>query len=139
MRAWRDAFPEAVIVGADLDPDSVSASSEIAFEVDQTKQSSLVEFVNKVESYAPFDLIVDDGFHEIHANVKTLMNLFPLLDSNGVYVVEDVHETHLGLWNLMKPHLPGKMSIIDMRNLRPGRRDNILILFTHDETRLLGL
>jgi hypothetical protein len=56
--------------------------------------------------------------------------LFNLLSDEGAYVVEDVHETLIDFWKVLSLGLPGKMSILDMRDIRPGEQDNILILFT---------
>ena len=47
-----------------------------------------------------------------------------------MYVVEDVHETLIDFWKVIAIHLPGKMQVLDMRDLRPGVDDNILLLFT---------
>ena len=98
--------------------------------MDQTSEKSLKDVEAKLSQYGPFDLIIDDGFHDPHANVKTLKILFNLLSDEGTYVVEDVHETLIDFWRVISLSLPGKMSILDMRDIRPGEQDNILILLT---------
>ena len=39
--------------------------------------------------YGRFELIVDDGCHEVECTQKTFVNLFPLLRPGGIYIVED--------------------------------------------------
>ena len=97
--------------------------------MDQTSNGSLSEVKSALSRAGKFDLIIDDGFHDPHANVRTLKALFDLVAEDGTYVVEDVHETLIDFWKVISVHLPGKMELLDMRNLRPGVDDNIMILF----------
>jgi SAM-dependent methyltransferase len=134
LKAFRRIFKDATIVGVDIDPDSIEiikAEGFPGFIVDQTSEESLIESKSVLEAFGPFDLIVDDGFHDPHANIRTLKKLFSLLSENGTYVVEDVHESLIDFWNSISIHLPGQIQILDMRELRPGVDDNILILITN--------
>jgi hypothetical protein len=133
LRAFRQRFKESKIVGVDIDPQSIEVITAEGFEghvVDQTSEDSLGNLKKTLANHAPFDLIIDDGFHDPHANVRTLKSLFELLSQDGTYVVEDVHETFIDFWKVIAVHLPGKMQILDMRESRPGVDDNILLLFT---------
>ena len=133
LRAFRKRFQDSKIVGVDIDPQSIEAIMAEGFEgyvVDQTSENSLGSLKKTLANHAPFDLIIDDGFHDPHANIRTLKSLFELLSEDGTYVVEDVHETLIDFWKVVAVHLPGKMQILDMRELRPGVDDNILLLFT---------
>lgn len=133
LRAFRQRFKESKIVGVDIDPQSIEVITAEGFEghvVDQTSEDSLGNLKKTLANHAPFDLIIDDGFHDPHANVRTLKSLFELLSQDGTYVVEDVHETLIDFWKVIAVHLPGKMQILDMRESRPGVDDNILLLFT---------
>lgn len=38
-----------------------------------------------------FDVIIDDGNHNVKAQISTLKNYWPLLKHNGTYFIEDVH------------------------------------------------
>jgi demethylmacrocin O-methyltransferase len=129
LQAWRAGALNAVIVGGDIDPEAVNAVSELAFVVDQTSSESLTDFASQISRYGPFDLIVDDGFHDPHANLRTLLHLFPLLNSNGSYVIEDVHESLLDLWKVMALAIDAELYIVDLRLDRPGVDDNILLVF----------
>ena len=130
IKAWRDAFPEGVIVGADIDREAVASISEIGFVLDQTSTQSLDEFKVSLSKYAPFDLIVDDGFHDPHANFRTLWKLFPLTKPSGSYVIEDVHNTLINFWKVVASTLDVNLEIRDLSSDRPATDDNILLIFT---------
>ncbi len=131
LQAFRKKFPDSEIIGLDIDPESIELIKELGFQgyiLDQTSDESLAKIKKALHSGRKFDLIVDDGFHDPHANIRTLKSFFELLSDNGTYVIEDIHETLIDLWKTISVHLPGKMEILDMRDLRPGVDDNILIL-----------
>ena len=129
IKAWRDAYPTSVIVGADIDPESVSAISEVGFIVDQTSDDSLDAFTESIRQYSPFDIVVDDGFHDPHANFRTLLKVFPLVAKSGAYVIEDVHETLIDFWRVIAATLNADLELRDLRNDRPTVEDNILLIF----------
>jgi hypothetical protein len=128
--AFRHAYPNSTIVGCDIDPESVQAINEIGFVLDQTSDTSLDSFRANLDADQVFDLIIDDGFHDIHANLRTLLKLYPLLSQNGFYVIEDVHVNMLKIWSLIQDYLPGELTVCDMSEIRPSTDDNILLIFT---------
>jgi len=112
IKAWRSAYPSALIVGADIDKAAVDSI-----------------FVRQASQYAPFDLIVDDGFHDPHANLRTLIHVFPLTSDGGAYVIEDVHVSMVNLWRLLSQSVDGDLEIRDLSAERPNTNDNILLIF----------
>jgi hypothetical protein len=130
IKSWRDFKPKAIIIGADIDNDAVLAIQEIGIQVDQTNSESLNNFKIESKRHSPtFDLIIDNGFHDPHANIRTFLSLFELLSEEGYYVIEDVHSSLMNFWLICSAHLPGQMKIFDLRSQRPGVEDNILIIF----------
>ena len=130
IKAWREGYPGALIVGADIDPQAVEAIDEIGFVVDQTSDQSLETFCADIAQYAPFDLVVDDGFHDPHANFRTFLKMFPLIKDSGAYVIEDIHESLIDFWKMLASTCDAKLQIRDLRADRPETDDNILLIFT---------
>lgn len=131
MNAWREFSPNALLVGMDIDPDAVNEIHEHGFVMDQTSSMSIENTIKAVTELSPkYDLIIDDGFHDPHANVRTYLGFYNLLSIDGTYVIEDVHTSLIPFWALLAPSLPGKMRIIDLSALREETDDNVLILFT---------
>jgi len=92
VAAWAEGFPSAKVFGVDLDlrdvPNTISLHPRVyLFQLDSTAPRP---------SRAPtlyttsFDLIVDDGAHDLRSQTLTARNFLPQLAPGGVYVVEDV-------------------------------------------------
>lgn len=90
LRVWRDYFPNARVVGADVDRDILFAEDRIVtHHVDQTDAASVAalwDAVGKVE----FDLMIDDGLHTFEAGVSLLEGSLHKLKAGGIYIIEDV-------------------------------------------------
>ena len=92
LRAWRDYFPNADILGIDIDKDILFTEERInTYYCDQADVQSVKEFKNaSFLAAASADIIVDDGLHEFHAGKCPFENIFELLKPDGVYIIEDV-------------------------------------------------
>lgn len=92
LRMWREYFPNADIIGADIDSRILFEEDRIStFEVDQTSKKSIKEMWDKINSQ--FDIMIDDGLHEYSANIIFFENSFNKLKSGGIYIIEDIaHE-----------------------------------------------
>jgi hypothetical protein len=93
LNAWYEYFPNAVIIGLDIDDKSEFNNDRIfTFKLDQSDISHLENFTKEcVEKGYEFDIILDDGSHHMFDQQVTLGYLFPLLKSNGLYFIEDLH------------------------------------------------
>ena len=91
LKIWRDAFPNAkYIVGVDINASCAKFSNPekgIFVEILNATEASSIAMLN--DKYGPFDIIIDDGSH-INVDVfKTFEAAFPLLQEDGIYIVED--------------------------------------------------
>jgi len=89
LRAWRDYFINSNIYGADIQRDTQFSEDRI--------NTILVDSINKTEVdnamlnlNIQFDIIIDDAWHWDEAQKKTLLNFFPYLKENGLYIIEDI-------------------------------------------------
>jgi hypothetical protein len=91
---WRWYFgPQATLVGVDIDERAreVSAPDHVVEIGDQTDP----EFLRSLsEKYGPFDIIIDDGGHEMRQQIVTAETMFPLLADGGVLLTEDCHTSY---------------------------------------------
>lgn len=92
LYGWKEYFPNANIFGADVDSGVLFEEERIkTFFVDQTKENTINEMWNNdVLKDIQFDIIIDDGLHELNANINFLKHSFQKLDKNGVFIIEDV-------------------------------------------------
>lgn len=127
LRAMKTYQPAINIFGADIDENSISKTDFPAWVVDQTSTESLENLNSEISTLGDFSLIIDDGFHEFSANVRTFLALSKRLNSGGHYFVEDVHQSQIALWTIFLNNLKQESEIIDLRHFRKGVKDNILI------------
>jgi hypothetical protein len=86
---WRDYFPNAEIYALDRNPKILINEPRI--------QSRLFE-QSRPDTYPVgihWDLIVDDGSHEMADQLIAFKTLWPRLELGGIYIVEDIKPTSL--------------------------------------------
>jgi hypothetical protein len=90
--AMREVFKNAkCILGLDIDAECKQyedVSKNIFVEIGDASNE---EFIKKIiEKHGTFDVILDDGSHTNVDVINSFKLLFPLLNDNGVYIVEDI-------------------------------------------------
>lgn len=86
---WHDFFPNATIVGIDNDPRwMVNEGRIVSYCLDAYDTRDLTELMNSLAQ--PFDFIVDDAVHDPPQQIQLINDLWPYLEDNGLYAVEDV-------------------------------------------------
>jgi hypothetical protein len=89
LRGWRDWFNQADIYGADIDKDILFTEDRIqTFYVDQRSPESISDMWKEID--VMFDLIIDDGLHELDANYTFVSNSYHKLKPGGYFIIEDV-------------------------------------------------
>lgn len=94
MKLWREYFgPQAKIFGVDIDPrcavyDGLHGQVRIGSQDDPDFLCSVVKEMGGV------DVILDDGSHIARHQRASFDILFPLLETNGLYVIEDMHTSY---------------------------------------------
>jgi hypothetical protein len=90
LRVWRDYFPNAKVVGADIDRDILFEDDRICTHyVDQRNPDSIRKLWSSV-GVESFEIMVDDGLHLYEAGICLFENSIQMLGRNGVYIIEDV-------------------------------------------------
>jgi hypothetical protein len=90
LRAWRDYFVNSNIYGIDITQDTQFTEERIStFLCDSTNSICVHDLMDMVN--IKFDIIVDDGWHLDKAQTKTLVNFWPYLKENGLYIIEDIY------------------------------------------------
>lgn len=90
LRAWRDYFPKADIFGADIDREILFQEDRIhTYWVDQTSAATVEAMWSEIDQRG-FDLMIDDGLHEVPAGLCLFEYSIDRLSDTGTYVIEDV-------------------------------------------------
>lgn len=92
LKMWRDRYPNAVVIGLDID-EKENPKGTYIFKLDCTKEC----WINKVN--AKFDLIIDDAGHFTEDQIKSFYLWWPAINNSGYYIIEDVHTMHYDQYN----------------------------------------
>jgi predicted O-methyltransferase YrrM len=91
IKAMREVFPSAeCILGLDINPDCKvyeDKARNIFVEIGNATDGNFIKTIT--EKYGTFDVILDDGSHVNRDVIKSFELLFPLLNDDGLYIVED--------------------------------------------------
>ena len=99
LLTWREYFPNAKIVGIDINPDCKSIENpenNIFVEIGSQDDYSFLESV--CNKHGKFDLILDDGSHINEHIIKSFQFLIDWVKPEGVYVVEDSITSYWEHW-----------------------------------------
>ena len=135
LRMWRDYFPNANIVGCDIDKDILFSEERIkTFHCDQTSDESVERFLDNAEILEEsVDVIIDDGLHEYFAGICFFENMISSLRGDGIYIIEDAtHKDVIKYKNYFMEHSDAfEARFVYLKTpFRKWRGDNNLICIT---------
>lgn len=91
LGAMRETFNKAeCILGLDIDSRCKiyeNTNNKIFVEIGNATNANFIDYIKT--KYGTFDIILDDGSHTNKDVINTFELLFPLLNDNGLYIVED--------------------------------------------------
>lgn len=101
LKMWKEYFQNGCIFGADLEEHKLYKEDRINTIL--INQDS-IESIKSLIPLGPFDIIIDDGGHQMHQQINTLITLFDSVKKNGYYIIEDVCTSY---W----PHFGGSYPV----------------------------
>lgn len=94
LQMWRKYFGEkAIIYGIDINPDCSSYNGQFA-QVRIGSQTDSTFLGSVISEMGGVDIILDDGSHNMDHVITTLRYLFPKLNEQGIYLIEDLHTAY---------------------------------------------
>jgi hypothetical protein len=93
LEMWRYFFPNAVIVGMDVNP-YCKNHEQNGINVRIGDQTDEIFLQSLFDEFGTFDVILDDGSHHVNHVNKTFQFLFPKLADGGIYFIEDTHASY---------------------------------------------
>jgi 23S rRNA U2552 (ribose-2'-O)-methylase RlmE/FtsJ len=98
LQMWKNYFgSKCFIVGIDIEPSYKYEEEQIVVEIgSQSDKNFLKEIVDK---YGSFDIIIDDGSHIQEDILTSFFFLYPFLNLDGCYCIEDLHTSYMGNFN----------------------------------------
>lgn len=98
-KAFYDYFPNANILGLDIFDKTQYENDRIETKIiDQGNLNDLDNFVNECcNKNLQFDIILDDGSHDVSHQQITFGKLFQLVKPGGIYIIEDMCTSYFNL------------------------------------------
>jgi hypothetical protein len=94
LQMWKRFFgPMATIVGIDIDP-KCRKMEEDGIHTRIGDQSDVSFLGQLIEEFGEFDIVLDDGSHQMEHIRKTFEFMYPKISKNGLYIVEDLHTAY---------------------------------------------
>lgn len=96
LHLWKSFFGEtSTIYGIDIDERVMALNSpENSIVVSICDQSNPIELTKFAKQHGPFDIIIDDGGHQMNQQINSFEVLYPHLSKHGCYLVEDTHTSY---------------------------------------------
>jgi trans-aconitate methyltransferase len=94
LKMWRDRYPKAHIFGVDIEIKEPIHRCNIA-----CASCLTAPFFDMCDPDYRFDLIIDDASHIVDEQIKAFNLWWPLVNSGGHYIIEDIHTQHFTQYN----------------------------------------
>jgi SAM-dependent methyltransferase len=95
LAMWKRYFGAyAHIVGVDIRPEC-AGFAEHQIDVRIGHQADRGFLAGLLTEFGTFDIVIDDGSHVMRDITETFRFLYPRIDRNGVYLVEDLHTAYM--------------------------------------------
>jgi SAM-dependent methyltransferase len=136
LYGWSEFFKNSQIFGADIDKKILFNTDRIhTFYCDQTNPNAIKNMWDNEELLRDkFDIIIEDGLHELNANICFFENSIHKLKPGGYYIIEDIWNSRkesysniINKWKVEYPnnlykllHIPSKVNDTD---------NNLLIVY----------
>lgn len=94
LKMWRDYYPDAKIIGAEIDPRRCRTPID-GVEIVQVDATNPEDTPILGGVYGPFDVIIDDGSHMTQDQQRSFDLLWPAVTPGGHYIIEDLHTSYM--------------------------------------------
>lgn len=103
LRSYFEYFPNSTIIGLDIQDRSQLNNERIKTRVlDQSSVLDLEYFVNYCKlTNTQFDIILDDGSHDVQHQQQTFGLFFQLIKPGGLYIIEDLGSSYFSLGTVL--------------------------------------
>jgi SAM-dependent methyltransferase len=141
LEMWRDAFPQATVIGVDLLPPDRDFGPRVHVIRGDQGDAALMRDIR--DKYAPdgFDVVVDDASHIGINSARSLQALYSEhLRPGGLYCIEDWGTGYLPDWHDGGPLAsPLDVRLLDNVHVSTAREDRELVTMPSHDMGLVGV
>lgn len=92
IKLWSDYFPHAHVFGIDLTDElvclDIKNKENISLIFEDAYSAQIIEKLKNTK----FDVIIDDGNHMLNSMKKAIELYLPILENDGVFIIEDLRD-----------------------------------------------
>lgn len=111
LRMWKDFFPRGTVYGLDIYDKQVHAEDRIRIYQGNQLNSDILERISR-EAEGGLDIVIDDGSHMNADVITSFQRLFPLMNDDGIYVIEDLQTSYWPVYGGGRNISPTSMSML---------------------------
>jgi len=135
IKLWRDYFTNAIVYGIDVEklepqvPSCLQTDSSVVLYTEVDAYNTIWVKEKFIDTGLKFDILIDDGPHSYISMVRFIELYLPILEQNGILVIEDIPELQWteGLRNVVPEQYRKYVHIYDLRGNK-GRYDDIMFV-----------
>tara|TARA_R110000803_G_scaffold132777_1_gene199965 strand:- start:1042 stop:1635 length:594 start_codon:yes stop_codon:yes gene_type:complete len=124
LKSWKKYFKKGIITGLDIKPHCTK------YEEDRIRVNIVdacnEELVDETFGDETFDIIIDDGSHQLPDQLKAFEILFSRLTKGGIYIIEDIQDLDSQQEHFEKLH--ESCEVIDIRHTK-HKYDDVLVVY----------
>lgn len=123
VEMWLNYFGKGTeIIAIDINPTCLNFTYDGDVKTIIGDQGSELFWDDFLKENKNFDIVLDDGGHTMVQQIVTLNKVFPILNDNGVFLVEDIHTSYWehpwgGFFRNPETFLEYSKKIIDVLNI----------------------
>lgn len=111
VRWLLNRFPSATVLGGDILPQQESWPTDARFRFEQIDQGNTEDLL-RFFAANQFDLVIEDGSHYPQHQINSILIGLPSVKSNGIYIVEDIHSSHISHPLNLQPETGNLLSVL---------------------------
>lgn len=134
MEMWHRFFENANLYGVDVNQQVFDIKFDFDVKLDIGNQADLGFWQIYLKDKPQFDVVIDDGGHEMNEQLNTLISVFPHLRPGGVYLIEDTHTSYWSQWGggFRQPHtfievVKGITDLLNIQHIKDHNPDPKLL------------
>jgi hypothetical protein len=138
IKLWYKYFPNSIVYGLDM-----IDISEVNEEIINKDRINLITSINAYDSEfvknaftdnnIKFDILIDDGPHTLESMIFFVKKYLPLLNKNGILVIEDIQD--IGWIDILKDCTPEEykncIEFVDLRHHK-NRHDDMMFVIKYN-------
>lgn len=94
LEMWKSYFhDDTKIVGVDIDERCLQfAGGNVSIEIGDQENRDFLRAL--AEKHGPFDVVIEDGGHQMGQQIATFEEIYPAMTEDGCFLIEDLHTSY---------------------------------------------